>query len=65
MTSQSQISRKQSGSAAWSLDDIDPLSVCYGIPVPDLVSGVDRAIHCLPARRRAPMPSAAQLTISP
>ncbi|MGW2282875.1 acyltransferase [Streptomyces sp. NPDC001770] len=60
-----QISRKQAGSAAWSLTDVDRLSAHYGIPVPDLLAGVDRAVHCLPVRRRAPAPGAAQLTISP
>ncbi|MEU4180988.1 helix-turn-helix transcriptional regulator [Streptomyces sp. NPDC026589] len=62
---QTQISRKQSGTAAWSLTDVDKLSAHYGIPVIDLLAGVDRAAHCLPARRRAPMPGAAQLTITP
>ncbi len=37
----------------------------YGFPVGDLLVGVDRAVHCLPARRRAPAPGAAQLTIHP
>ncbi|WP_406411920.1 hypothetical protein OG923_23790 [Streptomyces halstedii] len=42
-------------------------SVCpSGILAPDLFAGVDRAAHCLPARRRAPAPGgAAQLTITP
>ncbi|WP_323137671.1 helix-turn-helix domain-containing protein [Streptomyces sp. NBC_01789] len=62
---QAQVSRKQSGSAAWSLDDIDRLSAHYGIPVCDLLAGVDRAVHCLPTRRYAPAPGAAQLTITP
>ncbi|MFF7365447.1 helix-turn-helix domain-containing protein [Streptomyces sp. NPDC008125] len=62
---QTQISRKLAGSSAWSLNDVDRLSAHYGIPVPDLLAGVDRAVHCLPARRRAPLPGAAQLTISP
>ncbi|MFD6802502.1 hypothetical protein [Streptomyces cyaneofuscatus] len=42
---------------------LDRLSAHYGIP--DLVAGVDRAIQCLPVRRRAPLADAAQLTISP
>ncbi|MGW2841863.1 helix-turn-helix domain-containing protein [Streptomyces sp. NPDC001493] len=63
--SQTQISRKQAGTATWSLADVDRLSAHYGIPVPDLLAGVDRAVHCLPVRRRAPAPGAAQLTISP
>ncbi|MFF8557047.1 helix-turn-helix domain-containing protein [Streptomyces sp. NPDC015501] len=63
--SQAQISRKQAGTASWSLADVDKLSAHYGIPVPDLLVGVDRAVHCLPAHRRAPAPGAAQLTIHP
>ncbi|MFI5726799.1 XRE family transcriptional regulator [Streptomyces cyaneofuscatus] len=56
--SQTRISRKQSGAATWTLDDLDWLSAHYGIPVPDLVAGVDRAIHARPpprttTRRRA------------
>ncbi|WP_329043480.1 helix-turn-helix domain-containing protein (plasmid) [Streptomyces sp. NBC_00178] len=62
---QPQISRKQAGTAVWTLTDVDLLSAHYGIPVPDLLAGVDRAIHCLPTRRYAPAPGAAQLTISP
>ncbi|WP_308286071.1 helix-turn-helix domain-containing protein, partial [Streptomyces drozdowiczii] len=62
---QAQVSRKQGGSASWSLDDIDRLSAHYGIPVCDLLAGVDRAVRCLPARRYAPAPGAAQLTIAP
>ena len=53
--SQTRISRKQSGAATWTLDDLDRLSAHYGIP--DLVAGDDRAIQC--------PPGAAQLTISP
>ncbi|MER8197567.1 hypothetical protein ABTY00_26865 [Streptomyces microflavus] len=64
-STETRISRKQSGAATWTLDDLDRLSAHYGIPVPDLVAGVDRAIHCLPARRRVPLPGAAQLTINP
>ncbi|MFH9138809.1 acyltransferase [Streptomyces sp. NPDC017524] len=61
---QTQISRKQSGTPAWSLADVDKLSAHRGIPVIDLLAGVDRAAHCLSARRRAPMPGPAQLTIT-
>ncbi|HBF80259.1 MAG TPA: acyltransferase [Streptomyces sp.] len=63
--SQTQISRRQAGTATWTLADVDKLSAHYGIPVGDLLVGVDRAIRCLPARRRAPLPGAAQLTIHP
>ncbi|MFD5728453.1 helix-turn-helix domain-containing protein [Streptomyces sp. NPDC058368] len=62
---QAQVSRKQSGSAPWTLAEVDRLSAHYGIPVCDLLAGVDRAVHCLPARRYAPAPGAAQLTIAP
>ncbi|WP_406290677.1 acyltransferase [Streptomyces sp. NBC_00209] len=48
---QAQVSRKQSGTVSWSLADVDRLSAHYGIPVCDLRAGVDRAVHCLPARR--------------
>ncbi|MGC5533696.1 helix-turn-helix domain-containing protein [Streptomyces sp. SR-10] len=62
---QTQISRKQAGTTAWSLTDVDKLSAHYGIPVGDLLVGVDRAVHCLPAGRRAPAPGATQLSIQP
>ncbi|MEI7030698.1 helix-turn-helix transcriptional regulator [Streptomyces pratensis] len=62
---QTQISRKQAGTTAWSLADVDKLSAHYGIPVGDLLVGVDRAVHCLPAGRRAPAPGAAQITTHP
>ncbi|MEW1583730.1 helix-turn-helix domain-containing protein [Streptomyces microflavus] len=54
--SQTQISRKQAGTATWTLADVDNLSAHYGIPVGDLLVGVDRAIHCL--RRPTPRPDA-------
>ncbi|WP_456340293.1 hypothetical protein [Streptomyces microflavus] len=60
---QTWISRKLSGAATWALDDLDRLSAHYGTPVPDLVAGVDRAIHCPPAA--AYHSRAAQLTINP
>ncbi|GGV08162.1 hypothetical protein GCM10010275_55460 [Streptomyces litmocidini] len=50
---QRQVSRKQSGTALWSLDDLDRLSAHYGIPVSDLPRGADHAISRLPAARRA------------
>ncbi|MEU0985010.1 helix-turn-helix domain-containing protein [Streptomyces griseus] len=62
---QTQTSRKQAGTTSWSLADVDRLSAHYGIPVGDLLAGVARAAHCLPASRRAPAPCAAQLTIHP
>ncbi|MDX2981650.1 hypothetical protein ACTFBT_38405 [Streptomyces microflavus] len=39
---QTWISRKLSGVPTWTLDDLDRFSAHYGIPVPDLVAGVDR-----------------------
>ena len=50
---QSQVSRKQRGTAAWTLDDVDKLARHYGIPVPDLLAGPSRACELLPLRRRA------------
>ncbi|MEW1699377.1 helix-turn-helix transcriptional regulator [Streptomyces sp. NPDC091278] len=62
---QGQVSRKQSGSAFWSLDDLDRLSAHYGIPVPDLVCGADHAVRRLPAARRAAQLGGTQTTITP
>ncbi|MFI6493795.1 helix-turn-helix transcriptional regulator [Streptomyces sp. NPDC050564] len=54
--SQAQLSRRQSGSAAWSLDDCDALAMHYGLDVLDLLAGPTRACESLPtARRRRPM----------
>ncbi|MFE0654224.1 helix-turn-helix domain-containing protein [Streptomyces sp. NPDC059534] len=50
---QGQLSRKQSGLAAWSLTDIDNLSTHYGVPVPDLVAGPTHAVSKLDRRRLA------------
>lgn len=50
--SQAQVSRRQSGSAAWSLADCDALAAHFGIDVLDLVAGPTRACETLPARRR-------------
>ncbi|MGI5461257.1 helix-turn-helix domain-containing protein [Streptomyces sp. CA-249302] len=53
--SQTQISRRQSGGAAWSLDDCEALAAHYGIDVLDLLAGPTRACDALaPQRRRAP-----------
>ncbi|MET7987389.1 helix-turn-helix transcriptional regulator [Streptomyces sp. NPDC005281] len=49
---QAQVSRRQSGTAAWSLDDCDRLAVHYGIDVLDLLAGPSRACEALPAARR-------------
>ena len=50
---QGQVSRRQSGSAAWSLDDCDLLAAHYGIDVLDLLAGPSRACEALPDIRRA------------
>ncbi|GAA2238347.1 hypothetical protein GCM10010360_74770 [Streptomyces nogalater] len=63
--SQTQISRRQSGSAAWSLDDCDALAAHYGIDVLDLLAGPDRACGALPADRRHRPRSAPARTAEP
>ncbi|WP_192583629.1 helix-turn-helix domain-containing protein [Streptomyces albicerus] len=50
---QGQVSRRQSGTAAWSLDDCDVLAAHYGIDVLDLLAGPSRACEELPDARRA------------
>ncbi|MEV5959717.1 helix-turn-helix transcriptional regulator [Streptomyces sp. NPDC051987] len=53
--SQTQISRRQSGSAAWSLNDCEALAAHYGIDALDLLAGPTRACDALsPHRRRTP-----------
>ncbi|WP_413760929.1 helix-turn-helix domain-containing protein [Streptomyces sp. MMBL 11-3] len=53
--SQAQVSRRQSGTAAWSLADCEAVAAHYGIDVLDLLSGPTRAGESLRAeRRRAP-----------
>ncbi|MFF3847934.1 helix-turn-helix transcriptional regulator [Streptomyces sp. NPDC002328] len=55
--SQTQISRRQSGSAAWSLNDCEALAAHYEIDVLDLLAGPTRACDALPPqRRRTPTP---------
>ena len=61
---QGQVSRKQSGTAAWTLDDVDRLSAHYGIPVPDLLAGPSRACELLSPRRRASLVGGRQSTIA-
>ncbi|MDT0477896.1 helix-turn-helix transcriptional regulator [Streptomyces sp. DSM 41014] len=51
---QAQVSRRQSGSAAWTLADCDALAAHFGIDVLDLLAGPTRACETLPARRRRP-----------
>ncbi|MET7614540.1 helix-turn-helix transcriptional regulator [Streptomyces seoulensis] len=61
--SQTQISRRQSGHAAWSLTDCEALATHYGIDVLDLLAGPTRACDTLaPHRRRTTAPAAAQGT---
>ncbi|MFJ8083146.1 helix-turn-helix domain-containing protein [Streptomyces sp. NPDC096205] len=53
--SQAQVSRRQSGAAAWSLVDCEAVAVHYGIDVLELLAGPTRATEALPTgRRRAP-----------
>lgn len=60
---QSQISRRQRGTAAWTLDDVDALSEHWGIPVLELLAGPTRALERLPAARRAATLGGRQTTI--
>ncbi|MGW7296504.1 helix-turn-helix domain-containing protein [Streptomyces sp. NPDC054829] len=50
--SQAQVSRRQSGTAVWSLADCDAVAAHYGIDVMDLVAGPTRASEALPPGRR-------------
>ncbi|MFE2716547.1 helix-turn-helix domain-containing protein [Streptomyces mirabilis] len=53
--SQAQVSRRQSGAAAWSLADCDAVAAHYGIAALDLLAGPTQATESLPSeRRRAP-----------
>jgi transcriptional regulator with XRE-family HTH domain len=53
--SQAQVSRRQSGTATWSLTDCETVAAHYGIDVLDLLAGPTRATEALPTgRRRAP-----------
>ncbi|MEU9858782.1 helix-turn-helix domain-containing protein [Streptomyces sp. NPDC047974] len=45
--SQAQVSRKQSGGAHWSLEDVDGLAAHYGISVLDLLAGPTHAVGVL------------------
>ncbi|MFD4834333.1 helix-turn-helix domain-containing protein [Streptomyces uncialis] len=49
---QTQISRRQSGTASWQLDDVDTLAVHYGVRPLDLLDGPTKACEALPADRR-------------
>ena len=50
--SQAQVSRRQSGTAAWSLMDCEAVAAHYGIDVLELLAGPTRATEALPATRR-------------
>ena len=50
--SQAQVSRRQSGTAAWSLTDCEAVAAHYGIDVLELLAGPTRATEALPAARR-------------
>ncbi|MER7600313.1 helix-turn-helix domain-containing protein, partial [Streptomyces hydrogenans] len=45
--SQAQVSRKQSGAAHWSLEDVDGLAAHYRISVLDLLAGPTHAVGVL------------------
>ncbi|WP_130798097.1 helix-turn-helix domain-containing protein [Streptomyces otsuchiensis] len=57
------LSQRLSGDRPWTLADLDGLSAHYGVPVPDLVAGVDAAVRRLPAARRATTVGGTQTTI--
>ncbi|MET9535054.1 helix-turn-helix domain-containing protein [Streptomyces sp. NPDC006649] len=50
---QSQVSRRQRGKAAWTLTDCDRLASHWGMPVLDLLAGPTHALTRLPADRIA------------
>ncbi|MEU3844742.1 helix-turn-helix transcriptional regulator [Streptomyces sp. NPDC028635] len=50
--SQAQVSRRQSGTASWSLAHCDAVAAHYGIDVLDLLAGPTRAVQALPDERR-------------
>ncbi|MFD9220515.1 helix-turn-helix domain-containing protein [Streptomyces sp. NPDC060064] len=49
---QTQVSRRQAGRTAWTLDDCDRLAAHFGLPVLDLLAGPTRACELVPADRR-------------
>ncbi|MFB7012332.1 MULTISPECIES: helix-turn-helix domain-containing protein [unclassified Streptomyces] len=61
---QGQVSRKQTGRAAWSLGDIDNLSAYYGVPVPDLLCGPTHAVGKLSPLRIAAVIGGSQEVIT-
>ena len=49
---QTQVSRRQTGRAAWTLDDCDRLAAHFGIGVLDLLAGPEHARASLPRTGR-------------
>ncbi|MFM9372832.1 helix-turn-helix domain-containing protein [Streptomyces sp. Da 82-17] len=49
---QTQVSRRQTGRAAWTLDDCDRLAAHFGIGVLDLLAGPEHACARLPRTTR-------------
>lgn len=49
---QTQVSRRQAGRTAWTLDDCDSLAAHFGLPVLDVLAGPTRACELLSADRR-------------
>ncbi|MFG2434552.1 helix-turn-helix domain-containing protein [Streptomyces sp. NPDC048508] len=60
--SQAQVSRRQSGAAAWSVADCDLVAAHYGIDVLELLAGPTQATESLPAQRRRPVGRSAPRT---
>ncbi|MFI1655170.1 acyltransferase [Streptomyces sp. NPDC020472] len=56
--SQAQVSRKQSGGAHWSLEDVDLLAAHYGLAVLDLLAGPTHAVDVLRGAARSLRPDA-------
>lgn len=49
---QTQVSRRQAGRTAWTLDDCDVLAAHFGLPVLGLLAGPTHACELLPTDRR-------------
>ncbi|ASY36454.1 MULTISPECIES: acyltransferase [Streptomyces] len=49
---QGQVSRRQTGTASWSLQDCEVLAAHWGIDPLDLLAGPTQATEALPARER-------------
>ncbi|MEU0938986.1 helix-turn-helix domain-containing protein [Embleya sp. NPDC005971] len=48
---QTDVSRRQLGKRAWTLDDVDALAAHWEMPALDLLAGPTHALGCLPKRR--------------